>query len=261
MKYKLLIILSFIIIFFIHYGSQLYTYYSPAEELSIYQTTQHHDDTLRIAFIGDSWALGHQYHKCHIPQILTDSIKHPIRVESFGIGGLTSKEIYNALFEIEDFRNFMKNGYDYCVISAGINDTHKKMSTSYYQNSMECIIRFLLTNHIHPIILEIPDYNILQVYDAQEINKKIIRRFSMFVNSTRMDCKQPFREALDEMMRENDYQNEVSIIRYKSWNNNYKKDLKELYISDQVHLNDIGYTVLDSVISKEIYKHYRYYYH
>lgn len=261
MKVKILLVLV-PVIFILFWGARiLYDYYSPAKERPIYRTAVHNEDTIRIAYIGDSWALGHQHHKCHIPQILTDSLKRPIRVESFGIGGLTSKEIYNALFEIDSFSKFMKKGYDYCIISAGINDTHKKMSTSYYQKSMEYIIRFLIANHIHPIILEIPDYNILQVYDAQEINKKIIRRFSMFVNNTRMDCKQSFREALDEMMRENDYQNEVGIIRYKSWNNNYKKDLKELYISDQVHLNDIGYTVLDSVISKEIYKHHRHYYH
>lgn len=256
MKYKLLFFISFIIIISIYYGSKLYTYYSPAKKLAIYQTIQHNNDTLRIAFIGDSWALGHQYHKCLIPQILTESITRPVCVESYGIGGLTSKEIYKALFEIDNFRNFMKNGYDYCIISAGINDTHKKMSTSYYQNSMDCIIRFLLTNNIHPIILEIPDYNILKVYDAQEIRKKIIRRFSMFVNNTRMDCKQQFRDALDEMIRENEYQNEVSIIRYKSWNDNYSKDLGTFYNSDQVHLNEGGFQILDSAIAHEIYKHY-----
>lgn len=256
MKYKLLIIISLIIILLIHYGSKLYTYYSPVKELSIYQTTQHHDDTLRIAFIGDSWALGHQYHKCHIPQILTNSIKRPIHVESFGIGGFTSKEIYYALFEIDSFNKFMKKGYDYCIISAGINDTHKKMSASYYQNSMYCIITFLLANHIHPIIIEIPDYNILRAYDTQKNYKKYIGRFSMFVNKTQMDCKQQFREALDDIMRRKEYQNKVSIIRYKSWNNNYSRDLRTYYNSDQVHLNERGFQILDSTIAQEIYKHY-----
>ena len=258
MKVKIIIIILLAIALY-SVNKRLYNYYSPAKEHPIFKTAIHHDDTIRIAFIGDSWALGHQYHKCQIPQILTDSINRPVYVESYGIGGLTSKEIYNALFEIDNFSKFMKKGYDYCIISAGINDTHKKMSTSYYQNSMDCIIRFLITNHIHPIIIEIPDYNILQAYDTQENYKKIIGRFSMLVNNTQMDCKQQYREALDEMMRKKEYQNEVSIIRYKSWNNNYFRDLRAYYNGDQVHLNERGFQILDSTIAKEIYKRYQFY--
>ena len=74
----------------------------------------------------------------------------------------------------------------------------------------------------------------------------------MLINNTEMDCKQQFRDALDKLIAERGYQDKVSIIRYKSWNNNYEKDLKELYISDQLHLNDKGYLILDSVIAKEI---------
>ena len=146
----------------------------------------------------------------------------------------------------------MKKGYDYCFISAGINDTHKKMSTSYYKISMDCIIQFLLTNHIHPIILEIPDYNIIKIFDDLEFKKLRIRKFSMIINKTPLDCKQLFRDALDELIVEKGYQNKVSIVRYKSWNNDYANDLKNYYIEDQLHLNYKGYERLDSMIAKII---------
>lgn len=254
---RLIFIVLFLTIICILLEKMFFIYYSPAQEREIYHTIQRNDDTLRVAYIGDSWALGHQYHNCIIPQMLTDSIQHPVILESYGIGGLTSKEIYHALFEIDSFKNFITKGYDYCFISAGINDTEKKMSTSYYKNSMNYIIRFMLNNHIHPILLEIPDYNILQTYNNHKYYEKAIRRLSMIINSKNVDCKQEYRDALNEMIKEQNYKDQVSIIKYSSWNNNSIKDLETLYINDQVHLNERGYQKLDSVIVNEILGHYR----
>ena len=228
-----------------------YRYYAPPRLRKPYQMKKP-DDTLRIAYIGDSWAFFHHEHECSIPQILEATLHRPIKVHSYGICGLTSKEIYENMFDNDDFKHFLqKCSYDYCFISAGINDTYKKMSTSYYQQSMDGIIQMFLTNHIHPIILEIPDYDIQRAYDYQQKSRKILRQISMFINNTSLDCKQQFRDALDELIKTKGYQNEVSIVRYKTWNNN-QKDLQQLYVSDGMHLNSNGYSNLDSIIAKEI---------
>lgn len=256
MKYKLIILLIALITSCIIMGLKLYSYYAPAQLHPPYQTIQHHDDTIRIAYIGDSWAFGHQFHQCKIKEYLENELHRPVVVNSYGIGGLTSKEIYNALFELDILKHFMEKGYDYCFISAGINDTYKKMSTSYYQESMDCIIQFLLANHIHPIIQEIPDYDIKKAFESQTTKKKLIRRLSMLVNFTSMDCKQDFRNTLDDLINEKRYKDKVSVIRYKSWNKEYKNDLKRLYINDGMHLNEKGYEVLDSMIAKTISHHY-----
>lgn len=255
MKYKLIILVIAFISTCIIMGLKLYSYYTPAQLRPPYRTVQHHNDTIRIAYVGDSWAFGHQFHQCKIKEYLENELHRPVIVSSYGIGGLTSKEIYNALFELDSLKHFMENGYDYCFISAGINDTYKKMSTSYYQESMDCIIQFLLANHIHPIIQEVPDYNITKAYDNQKTDKKLLRQISMQINGTDLDCKQQFRAALDELVQENGYQDKVSIVRYKSWNKNYEDDLKNLYIEDQMHLNEKGHSVLDNAIIKEILKH------
>ena len=81
----------------------------------------------------------------------------------------------------------------------------------------------------------------------------------MVVNGTKLDCKQQFRDALDELIQTKGYQDKVTVIRYKSWNNNYEKDLRELYIEDQMHLNDKGYAVHDSVIANEIINRFQNY--
>lgn len=257
MKHKQLMISTSVIILGVLVGIEFYAYYSPPKERAIYQTTQHKDDTIRIAYIGDSWALGHTYHQCTIERIIEDTLHHPVTIASYGIGGLTSKDIYHALFEIEGFKQFMERGYDYCFISAGINDANKKMSNSYYKKSLAYIIRFMHFNHIYPIILEIPNVNLNKTYKNGKRIKKPVHWLSMIINGKQIDCKQDFRDALNEMIKEGRYENNLSVIRYKTWNENYEKDLKTMYIDDQVHLNERGYQVLDSVIAKEIYEHYR----
>lgn len=230
-----------------------YRNYTPPKLRQPYQTGASPDDTLRIAFIGDSWAFMHKDHNCKIAQMLQDSIHRPVKVHSYGVCGLTSKEIYERFFDNRDFKQFLtRRRYEFCYVSAGINDTYKKMSTSYYQQSMDGIIQFLLSNQIHPIIQEIPDYDINISFERQKTSRKLLRRLSMMINDTPLDCKQLFREALDELIREKNYTDKVSIIRYKTWNRNGDKDLKNLYRSDRLHLNDNGYAVLDRAITKEI---------
>ena len=126
------------------------------------------------------------------------------------------------------------------------------MSTSYYQQSMDGIIRLLLSNHIYPIIQEIPDYDIHMSFKRQKPSRILLRQCSMIINNTPLDCKQRFRDALDEMIRRKGYQNKVSIIRYESWDNDYYNDLSQQYLNDGLHLNEQGYSELDSVIAKEI---------
>lgn len=229
-----------------------YHYYAPPQLKQPYKIPQP-DDTLRIAYIGDSWAFMHKDHNCQISQLIEDSIHRPVKVHSYGICGLTSKEIYENLFDNSDLKHFFqKRGYEYCFVSAGINDTYKKMSTTYYQQSMDAIIQFLLYNNIHPIILEIPDYNIQKSYERQKKNRKMLRHLSMLINNTPMDCKLLFRNALDELLHEKGYENKVNVIRYKTWNNDYANDLRQLYRPDGMHLNEKGYADSDSTIVKVI---------
>ena len=81
----------------------------------------------------------------------------------------------------------------------------------------------------------------------------------MFINDTDLDCKQQFRDALDELIQAKGYQDKVTVIRYKSWNKSFENDLKELYIEDKMHLNDKGYVVLDTAIANEIINRFQNY--
>ena len=233
-------------------GYALNNYYAPPAEQRTYIIPHHHDDTLRIAYIGDSWAAMHQEHRCIIEQMISERIHQPVKVVSFGLHGKTSKEIYESLFDNYDMHTFMAQGFNLCFISAGINDTYKKMSAAYYKTSMDCIIQFMFANDIRPIILEIPDYDIDRAYNMQRANRKLLRRASMLITDTKIDCKQDFRNALHELIQEKGYQDKVDVIQFIEWNNNYQNDLRTYYIADGMHLNQEGYLRLDSIIVRHI---------
>lgn len=251
MKYRTTFIIIFALCVIIGTLMTLSRYYASPTQKEPYKITNS-GDTLHIAYIGDSWAYMHHYH-CQIVEILNDTLHQPTVVHSFGICGLTSKEIYENIFNNNDFKSFLQiRNYNYCFISAGINDCNKKMGIKNYKKSMKYIIQFMLYNHIRPIILEIPDYDIKKSFQDQSPSRKLIRRISMWITNTPMDCKQQFRDALNELIIENEYQDKVSIIRYQTWNNNYYDDLNKLYLNDGLHLNEQGYDKLDSAIAKEI---------
>ena len=179
---------------------------------------------------------------------LASKLNLPAKVTSMGFCGRSSKEVYWYLFDNPELVSFISKGYDYCFISLGINDANKKMSTNYYKQSMACIIQFLLANHIIPIILEIPDYDIERMYRWEIPSRKLLRPFSRFVTGTPINCKKNFRQAFDDLLAEKKYGDKVQVIRYQTWNNHYSEDLKSFYKDDGIHLNEKGYARLDSCI-------------
>lgn len=251
------LVITFIIITVGCFSYSMFSYYKPPTEHMPYAMPQNREDTLRIAYIGDSWAFMHRDHNCLISDIIEDVIHCPVKVHSYGICGLTSRDFYENIFNNADLKHFLqKRRYEYCFISLGINDTYKKMSTAYYQQSMDYILKLFLTNHVHPIILEIPDYDIYKSFNRQELSRILLRRLSMFTNKTPLDCKQLFRNALDEVILKNNYTKEVSIIRYLSWNDNSTKDWEIIYQDDGIHLNNKGYAKLDSCIAETCISHH-----
>lgn len=251
-KYLIYILGSLFILIFAYLEIKVLHYNEPAKNRHPYRITNNHTDTIKIGYIGDSWAELHMKHPCQIAEAIKNTINRPVIMESFGISGFTSKEIYNSFFDNVNFKVFLEEGFDYCVISAGINDTNQKRSPLYYTNSMDCIIQFMLSNKIHPIIIEIPDYDIDKAYEIQKKYKMFLRDIYMYITGYPKNCKDIFRKSLSDLIEKKGYGNKVSIIRYKSWNNNYRKDISTLYQDDGVHLNNTGYNKLDHQIAQTI---------
>lgn len=257
MKRKIFFILLIVAIIFSLFGYGMYYYYAPPKEREPYPIEKNNDDTIRVAYIGDSWAFFHQPYDKRISDSLSNKLNRPAKVTSLGFCGRSSKEIYWYFYDNPEMVKFLSKGYDYCFISVGINDANKKMSPIYYKRSVACINHFLLTNQIAPILQEIPDYDIERMYRWEIPSRKLLRRFSRLVTGIPINCKKEFRQALDELLSEEDYRDKVHIIRYKSWNNSYSKDLKNYYNKDGIHLKDKGYAKLDSCIVEACVKLYQ----
>ena len=103
-KNVLYISISIAVCIFIGLAYSFHRYYAPPRIKQPYQINATPDDTLRIAYIGDSWAFRHKDHACKIVSILEDSIHKPVKVHSYGVCGLTSKEIYENMFDNSELK-------------------------------------------------------------------------------------------------------------------------------------------------------------
>jgi lysophospholipase L1-like esterase len=227
-------------------------YLSPAEKQEGITFMQHDDDTIRVAYIGDSWADGHKKVKCVIDSLVYFSTGRPVVVKTAGISGLTSKNIYYGLFRDRSMRNVIEWGPDFCFVVAGINDTDRKMGKGYYKENMRLIIDLLFEHHITPIILEIPSYDILFSYKRRSRQVKFQYLASMVVTWSKMNCIEDYRTAYYALLDEQGWSDQVITISYKDWNPDGYKDKRGLYDGGLMHLNARGYLVLDTCIAHKI---------
>lgn len=230
-------------------------YYSPAHRLEGLNIQVHNGETIRIAYIGDSWADGHKHVKCVIDSFLYNSTGKNIEVRTAGISGLTSKNIYYGIFRNDSMKQVIEWGPDFCFVVAGINDSDRKMGAKYYKENMRLIIDLLLEHHIKPIILEIPSYNIEFSYERRSRLVKMQYLLSMLLTWSRMDCINEYREAYNCLLYENKWEDNVITIRCNDWNPFGYMDNRNLYDEGQMHLNEKGYFVLDSCIANKIVMH------
>lgn len=233
------------------YG-KAYDYYTPAQTpLTSYRVHHHHDDTLRIAYIGDSWAFFHQRHSCQIEPIISDSLHISVKIMSAGACGAPSKCVFSRMGADGMIRKTLDNAPDYCILSAGINDTQLKLGKDYYKQNMKLMIRFFLENGITPIVIEIPDYDIHKQYKELKLPKKIFRWISMGITKCSMDCLDEFRQTLNMMLIEENYHHQTLILRKTAW----ETTNWGLYMKDRLHPNDDGYAVMDTCLANMIIQH------
>ena len=153
-------ILCVIVVILVFFVIKIKPFYSPAVKQDGLLVTRHYDDTIRIAYIGDSWADNHKAVDCVIDSIVGFVMGKPVLVKTSGVSGLTSKNIYYGIFWNNSFRDIIEWGPDFCFVVAGINDSDRKMGKWYYKENMRLIMELLLENGITPIVLEIPSYDI-----------------------------------------------------------------------------------------------------
>ena len=245
-----------VLILLVYCAYYIRPYYSPAIKQEGVNVIQHDDDTIRIAYIGDSWAEGHKRINCEIDSVVSFNIGRPVLVKTVGISGLTSKNVYYGIFRNDSMRRVIEWGPDYCFVVAGINDSDRKMGKRYYQENMRLIIDFLFENQITPIILEIPSFDIYFSFQRRSREVKLHYLASMLLTWSKLDCIQDYRNAYKDMVIEQKWCDKIINITIDDWNPYGYKDKRGLYDEGLMHLSDKGYHVLDSCIAVKIIDHY-----
>lgn len=248
-----------VVVFFLLFSTVAFVcYYSfnpcywPAEKQSGLSVQHHNDDTIRIAYIGDSWAYYHTDKKCVIDSMIYAQVGRPTIIRNAGVGGLISKEIYNSIFMNQNVRSVIEWGPDFCFVSAGINDSNRKTGSDNYKENMRLLISSLLDNHITPVILEIPYYDIDFIFWKKSFASLFKSFLSMLWTQSTINCIDLYSNAYNDLISEQHWQDVVITIRRAYWNPNGYEGQKELYKLDRIHLNQDGYFVLDSCITSHI---------
>lgn len=227
-------------------------YYEPATRQYSFYVNNKVDDTIRIAFIGDSWAFLHKRHNCQIANTISSRTGKPACIRSVGVNGMTSKEIYYSIFNNDSVRNVINWGPNFCIISAGINDTDLKLGEKFYITNMQLILQFMADNDIIPIVMEIPHYDIEYSFDRRYKRQKLFRIISMIITCSRINCIDSYREAFLQFIKSNEKKYNMHYLLSSKWNPDGYKDPRNIYTSDMMHINEHGYLILDSCIIEEI---------
>lgn len=251
-KYKIVVfVLLVLVVAFVCY----YSYcpcYTPAVKQRGLNVLHHNDDTIRIAYIGDSWAYNHKKMKCVIDSMIYAQTEKLVQIRNVGVCGLTSKEIYKDIFTNKEMRSVIEWGPDFCFVSAGINDSNIKNGSYNYKENMRLLISLLLDNHITPVLLEIPYYDIYYTFWRMSFETLYSSIRSMLYTKLPVNCIDSYSNAYNDLVNEQQWQNDVITIKRDYWNPNGYEGQKELYTSDRMHLNQDGYFVLDSCIASQI---------
>lgn len=228
-------------------------YFAIAKEIVTKSNEITSDDSFYICIVGDSWAYYHKSHDKHLAQMIQVRVEKAVKVESFGICGLTSKGVYKNLFDRASNEYAFTHKPDYCIVFAGINDTDRKIGQSFYKCHMKLIVDYLLRLGVVPIVFEIPDYGIVSSFISKDYRTKFFYLASMFTTISYLDCIKDYRKQFEIMYNEEEWDGRVLYIHSYSWNPDGYKDARNIYTDDLMHLNDYGYNILDSCVVNTLF--------
>lgn len=253
--FLLLVLISFGIVYGYYYF-QWKSFWSIALPEPSYAISEKGDDTLRVIIIGDSWAALHSDLGMddYLLSLLKHDIMRPITIASRGKGGEKSRGIYEHMFETNGCgtKSLFQKGVDYCVISAGINDAAANIGPKQFCAHYRMILNFLLAHNIRPIIIEVPDVDLWNLYKEKPKKDLLVDYLRSTMTQCGMYNYSEYREALNKMLKEENLLESVIYIPMREWNGKETKLNDELFMSDRIHLNKKGYKRLDASIANAI---------
>jgi lysophospholipase L1-like esterase len=217
----------------------------------IFETSN--DTTLTIGIIGDSWVAAGNLDP-FIKNSMSLNGRHCV-IYSAGLGGAKTKQVYMNLFAPE--KDFFSSAFikekqvKYCVVCCGVNDSFGQFGKRFYSKNMCMIIKELLKYNIKPVIVELPEYGVEELYNKLHIVNKIKNQiFAFFTSKNGLDNIREYREALAEEMKKQLLYDKIVFVDFDAVCSDYPK-CSYLY-TDHLHLTDQGYSKLADEIANGI---------
>ncbi len=251
MKKMLIVIIFFFVItglFIFIFMHRHRDYFAIAEEIVFESIDDVSKKQTTLYIVGDSWAYYHKPYDVQLANMIKLRTDKEVSISSFGICGLTTKGIYQNMFDKTSEDYAFNERPDYCLLFAGINDADRKMGKQFYRNHMKMMIDYLLRQNVTPIVLEIPNFDIVSSFMNRDLRTQLLYTASMISTQSGLNCIDDYRKQFEELYHEEGWGGKVLYIHSKQWNPDGYKDIRNLYNSDMMHLNENGYIVLDSCI-------------
>lgn len=256
MKKKIIIFaIGFITIIVLSFSWYLIDRFSYSKELPFYSLTVDNDTTLTIGIIGDSWVAGGKLDSLLHNGLLEKGLKN--KILSSGHPGAKSKLIYQNLFEEKGNEHSSKfiieNRPYFCIVIAGVNDAAGQVGANFYSHHILLIINTLLYYKIKPIIVELPEFGIMETTDKMGFIKSERNKiYAKFTNSGEIDNIKAYRKALVKELESKKMKDSIIRIGFDNVCSDYDK-YRELYANPS-HLNGKGKEKLVQVIIDEMIK-------
>ncbi len=252
-KIKLIAIVA-ITLLFIVFAWYLIDIFSYAKEQSYYHVNEmKQDSVLTIGIIGDSWVAGQQLDSLLHQELLEKGL--PNRIISSGQSGAESKLIYENLFKDNNTeyssRFIIESKPDYCIVIAGVNDAGYHIGKGYYSFHIIQIIKTLLHYEIKPIIVSLPEFDIVTAIDDLNTRSKIRSIISAKINNNgEIDNISTYREFLISELTKQNLIDSIILVDFDKVCPDYSK-CKDLY-ADPSHLSRLGNEKLSRIIAEEL---------
>ena len=253
-----LIAIGIISLFTIVFAWYLFDRFSYANKQSYYQVNTINQDTvLTIGIIGDSWVARQKLDDFLHKELLKNGFDN--RIISSGHPSAKSKLIYQNIFKNNSdkysSRFIIENKPDYCIVIAGVNDSCAQIGKKYYAHNMILIIEALLHYGVKPIVVSLPEFDVLKAIDNINILFKTRNIISAKINNNgEMDNISTYKEFLKSELSRQNLINKIVYIDFDKVCADYS-NCKVLY-ADPFHLSRHGNKKLCEIIVLELKEKY-----
>ena len=255
MKKLRIIGLGVITIIVLTFSWYLIDRFSYSSARPFYSVKMDNDSALTIGIIGDSWVADEKLDLLLHNRLLEKGFEN--RILSSGHPGAKSKLIYQNLFKESTNEHSSKfiveSKPDYCIVIAGVNDAIGQVGANFYSHHMLLIINTLLHYKIKPVIVELPEFGIIETTNEMGFIKGERNKiYARFTNSGEIDNIKTYRKAFVKELETENLKDSIILIAYDNVCEDYSKCLK-LYLGTS-HLSQEGNEKLVQIVTNELIK-------